>query len=268
MPPKGWKSGRDDTVLKTVRLPEPIMERVMGHVERLQEQLSFVRVTESMALRNLIELGLGVAEGLPRPAGPLLLPTEPEPERPLQTPPAGPGILPQPAIPLAMEPAPKATLSPKEPQVDAPPPPPLVTHETLTPSEEVDQESAPTAELPVPEPPSHLATVEEPEPMATSQPPMAVPQAPAAPRPEAPPDEALIAETPSIRSQRGLPREKLQEIADTAAQYDKLSLLQLAQLLFDRGIYRARDRQTGAEKPVNRGTLQKWLEQAREAGLL
>jgi hypothetical protein len=130
MPPKGWKSGRDDTVLKTVRLPEPIMERVMGHVERLQEQLSFVRVTESMALRNLIELGLGVAEGPP-----------------------------QPAIPLAMEPAPKATLSPMAPQADAP----LVTHETRTPSEEAEQEPAPAAELPFAEPPTGVQTVHPPE---------------------------------------------------------------------------------------------------------
>jgi transposase-like protein len=66
----------------------------------------------------------------------------------------------------------------------------------------------------------------------------------------------------------GLSSETLQAIADTAAQYDKLSRAELAQLLFDRNIYRARDRQTGDEKPVNRGTLQKWLDQAREAGLL
>ena len=60
----------------------------------------------------------------------------------------------------------------------------------------------------------------------------------------------------------------IQHIADFAATYDKLSLAELAQLLFDRGIYRARDRHTGEAKPVNRGTLQKWLEQARTAGLL
>jgi hypothetical protein len=30
----------------------------------------------------------------------------------------------------------------------------------------------------------------------------------------------------------------------------------------------ARDRQSGEEKPVNRGTLGRWLEQTREAGLL
>ncbi len=60
----------------------------------------------------------------------------------------------------------------------------------------------------------------------------------------------------------------IQRIAETAAQYDTLTLADLSQLLFDRHIYRARDRQTGEEKPVNRGTLQKWLEQARRAGML
>jgi hypothetical protein len=60
----------------------------------------------------------------------------------------------------------------------------------------------------------------------------------------------------------------IQRIAETAAQYDKLSLAELAQLLYDRGIYRATERTTGAEKPVNRGTLQKWLDQARRAGVL
>jgi hypothetical protein len=131
MPPKGWKSGRDDTVLKTVRLPEPIMDRVLAHVDRMQATFTFARITESMALRNLIELGLGVAEGPP-----------------------------QPAIPLAMEPAPKATVSPMEPQVDAP----LVTHETRTPSEEADQEPAPAAELPLAEPPTGVQTERLPEP--------------------------------------------------------------------------------------------------------
>jgi len=60
----------------------------------------------------------------------------------------------------------------------------------------------------------------------------------------------------------------IQRIAETAAQYERLSLAELAQLLFDRGIYRAKDRKTGEEKPVNRGTLQKWLEQARQGGAL
>jgi hypothetical protein len=60
----------------------------------------------------------------------------------------------------------------------------------------------------------------------------------------------------------------IHRIAETAMQYDKLSLADLSQLLFDRQIYRAKDRQTGAAKPVNRGTLQKWLEQARRAGVL
>src|SRR6266704_3141208 len=62
--------------------------------------------------------------------------------------------------------------------------------------------------------------------------------------------------------------EHIQRIAETAMQYDKLSLADLSQLLFDRQIYRAKDRKSGEDKPVNRGTLQKWLEQARRAGVL
>ena len=53
-----------------------------------------------------------------------------------------------------------------------------------------------------------------------------------------------------------------------ATQYDKLSLAELAQLLYDRNIYRARDRESGEEKLVNRGTLKLWLDRARAAGLL
>ena len=60
----------------------------------------------------------------------------------------------------------------------------------------------------------------------------------------------------------------IQRIAETAAQYHTLPLADLSQLLFDRHISRARDRQTGEEKPVNRGTLQQWLEPARRAGML
>ena len=60
----------------------------------------------------------------------------------------------------------------------------------------------------------------------------------------------------------------VQRVAEVAAQYDKLSLGDLSQLLYDRGIYRAHDRKTGLDKPLNRGTLMRWLAQAREAGVL
>jgi hypothetical protein len=57
-------------------------------------------------------------------------------------------------------------------------------------------------------------------------------------------------------------------IAEVAAAYNKLTLVELAQLLYDRHIYRSTDRTTGAAKPVNKGTLQRWLAMARAAGLL
>ena len=116
--------------------------------------------------------------------------------------------------------------------------------------------------------------LDEDMPVRSTASPAVVEPAPAPPMPM-PPASALPSlasaprgETPTPRSPRGLAPEKLQEIADTAAQYDKLSLTQLSQLLFDRHIYRTRDRQTGAEHPVNKGTLQRLLKQARDAGAL
>lgn len=57
-------------------------------------------------------------------------------------------------------------------------------------------------------------------------------------------------------------------IAQVAAEHPTLTLAQLAHLLYERGIYRAKDRATGAETVVNRGTLKVWLDKARAAGLL
>ena len=59
-----------------------------------------------------------------------------------------------------------------------------------------------------------------------------------------------------------------QQIADTAAQYEKLSYAELSKLLFDRGIHQSMESTTGASKPVNPGTLKKWLDRARTQGLL
>jgi hypothetical protein len=88
------------------------------------------------------------------------------------------------------------------------------------------------------------------------------------------PQPARKSKTPSSRRKDGkggnpgLSPETLQQIADTAAQYDKLSFAELSRLLFDRGIHRATDSTTGEEKPVNPGTLKKQLDRAREQGLL
>jgi hypothetical protein len=62
MPPKGWTSGRPEGLVKAVRLTEATIERIARHVERLQAQLPFVRVNEGMAIRNLIDIGLGTVE--------------------------------------------------------------------------------------------------------------------------------------------------------------------------------------------------------------
>ena len=89
---------------------------------------------------------------------------------------------------------------------------------------------------------------------------------------ETPHDAAPVAAVPQGRpataeSPTTLPPYILR-IAEVAAAYDKLTLVDLSQLLFDRNIYRVHDRKTKAEKPVNKGTLQHWLAQARQAGVL
>ena len=104
----------------------------------------------------------------------------------------------------------------------------------------------------------------------------AVPQGDAAPVPHhttlTPQDTAPVAAVPQGSQATPAGVETLPpyilRIAEVAGEYDKLTLVELSQLLYDRNIYRARDRKTKAEKPVNKGTLQRWLDQARKAGVL
>jgi hypothetical protein len=114
MPPKGWTSGRPEGIVKGVRLTEATIERIARHVERLQAQLSFVRVNEGMAIRNLIEIGLDTAEAnTPQPPTP-----QPTREMPQQT-------MPEPS-------------------------PQLVTHETLTPEPDAQHSPTPASLPPAP----------------------------------------------------------------------------------------------------------------------
>ena len=106
---------------------------------------------------------------------------------------------------------------------------------------------APPPQAPLPS--SHLATVEEPEPMA---PPMARSQAPAAPSPEA-----------AHRNQRGLPREKFLEIVDDRTLCQELPIRDFAQRLYDKGIYRAK-----GDKPAEVGWLSRQLKKAQAEGML
>ena len=117
----------------------------------------------------------------------------------------------------------------------------------------------------VPQLPSHLKTVDEPEPMAPL--PMAVPRASKAPSPAAMPTQARIEETPRLQSQRGLSREKLKEIADERTRCPELSLRAFAQRLYEKGIYHAKSLD-GREVPANKGTISDYLKRAAEAGLL
>jgi hypothetical protein len=65
----------------------------------------------------------------------------------------------------------------------------------------------------------------------------------------------------------GISREKLQEIADEHTLCEGLTMRDLAQRLFDKDIYRAKGKD-GRAVPVDHSRLRRWLEQAREAGLL
>jgi predicted transcriptional regulator len=74
------------------------------------------------------------------------------------------------------------------------------------------------------------------------------------------------ADTPGRRPRghrRGLPLETLTAIADERTQCEGLSLRAFAMRLYDKGIYRAK-----GDKPVDAGTLARWLTQARAQGLL
>ena len=77
----------------------------------------------------------------------------------------------------------------------------------------------------------------------------------------------LPARTRTAPAPRGLPRETLEAIAQERTHCEGLSLSEFAQRLHDKGIYSATAK-NGSRGPVNKGNLAKWLERAREAGLL
>jgi hypothetical protein len=70
---------------------------------------------------------------------------------------------------------------------------------------------------------------------------------------------------PALSDQR---RAILKTIAKARARHPKLSLKNFARFLFDQQLYRSNDRKTGEEKPIDTGTLARWLEECREHGLL
>ena len=72
---------------------------------------------------------------------------------------------------------------------------------------------------------------------------------------------------PARKCAHGLPHEGLERIAEERTHCEGLSLSQFAQRLHDRGIY-SRTAKDGSRMPVNPGNLKKWLDRAREAGLL
>jgi hypothetical protein len=148
-----------------------------------------------------------------------------------------------------------------EPQGDAAPVP---HHEALMPQETPHHDTAGTprsvTSQPQVTPQADAAPMPQHDALTPHEPPQAV--TPVTPTPQVTPQESATPESPTT-----LPPYLL-TIAEVAAAYNKLTLVELAQLLYDRNIYRSTDRKTGAAKPVNKGTLQRWLAMARQAGLL
>jgi hypothetical protein len=119
-----------------------------------------------------------------------------------------------------------------------------------------------------PAPASHVNGQGALAPQPTTQPaiPLALEPAPKTAQPVSVP-QAAEPRTAKASAAHGLPRGKLQEIADERTHCEGLSLREFAQRLFEKGIYRAKGKD-GSSVPVNQGTLGRWLEQARDAGLL
>jgi hypothetical protein len=65
----------------------------------------------------------------------------------------------------------------------------------------------------------------------------------------------------------GLPHEVLEQIAEERTHCERLSLSDFAQRLYDKGIHSATAKD-GSSRPVHPGNLKKWLDQAKDQGLL
>jgi len=240
MPRKGYHALGEELVVMSTRLPKSIADRVTVHVETLRAAVPWMKLGPSDALRDLVMRGLHslTPQALPVPT--------------MQGPPQAAHSAP-----------PSTTPAPPVPQADAPERTP---EPHAVPEEAVEETRQTETSLDAPETQGEDTTRQtiilqvEPEiglqEHATSTP---VPQIDAVqpldtalPRGLGPGDEL----PPHIRA-----------IADARAHYDKLTLTEFAQLLFDRGIYRTQAKD-GTEIPVHRGTLQRWLDRARQAGCL
>jgi hypothetical protein len=114
---------------------------------------------------------------------------------------------------------------------------------------------------PAPQPPAQPAIPLALEPAPKTVQPVAVPQASETPEPAV---QSPRAKTPG---KHGLSRETLEWIAEERTHCEGLSLSAFAQRLHDKGIYSATAKD-GSHVPANPGNVKKWLDKAREAGLL
>ena len=115
---------------------------------------------------------------------------------------------------------------------------------------------------PAPQPTTQPAIPLALEPAPKTAPPVAVPQTAETPEPAV--QTAPRAKRPASHA---LPPETLQAIADERTHCEGLSYREFAQRLHDREIYSSKAKD-GSHVPANPGNVKKWLEQAREAGVL
>jgi hypothetical protein len=112
---------------------------------------------------------------------------------------------------------------------------------------------------------------ETPEPLADTPPPSASQVngqgAPATQPPTHPAHVPQATETPMRHGRPGISRETLEAIADERTLCEGLSIREFSQRLFDKGIYRAKAKD-GRAVPVDHSRLRRWLDQAREAGMM
>jgi hypothetical protein len=123
--------------------------------------------------------------------------------------------------------------------------------------------------VPAPQPTTQPAIPLALEPAPKTAQPVPVPQAQETPSATAEPigAQTLLVETPVHHGRPGISRETLQAIADERTLCEGLSIREFSQRLFDKGIYRAKAKD-GRAVPVDHSRLRRWLDQAREAGLL
>jgi hypothetical protein len=302
---KAGRPKREDPVeVVFLRLPKDVMARVVrctGMIEITQG----VKLNKTEAFRCILEAGCKALEGRETPAlvpvgqqsrtGPAFQRAQPSPTPTRISVPLIPGLLGQTApaqkpISAISETSPGKISEISEMPLGTPLEIAEISSIPILKISEIagDDVSVPGYGFPededeIPAPASHTNSTGAPAPQPTTQPaiplalepapkiaqPVPVPQAQETPSATAEPigAQTLLVETPVHHGRPGISRETLQAIADERTLCEGLSIREFSQRLFDKGIYRAKAKD-GRAVPVDHSRLRRWLDQAREAGLL